>query len=66
MKITYDKIADALYIYLKKSKVSETMQVNADTFIDIDKYGKLLGIEILNASHQIPKEKLLKTTTSTI
>ena len=48
MKITYDKNAD----------VSETEEIRPDLFIDKDKSGSLLGIEILGVSKQIPAEQL--------
>lgn len=50
MKITYDKKADAMYIYMKpKKKITETKEV-AEGWI-IDYAGKeIVGIEILAAS----------------
>lgn len=53
MKITYDKIADAMYIYLNKTKVFRTVKMADRLLIDLDKEGKVLGIEILDASDQI-------------
>ena len=54
MKITYDKIANAAYLYLKKAqKVTETVPVSDDIIIDLDAKGGVLGIEILNASKNI-------------
>jgi len=57
MKITYDKIADAMYIYLNKSKVFKTVKMADRLLVDVDKEGKVLGIEILNASDQIKQMK---------
>lgn len=63
MLIQYDKQADAAYIYIKypiKYGESErTEKVNNRIFIDYSKTGKLLGIEILDASKLLDK-KLLK------
>ena len=54
MKITYDKIANAAYLYLKKAqKVTKTLPVSDDIIIDLDAKGGVLGIEILNASKNI-------------
>lgn len=59
MKITYDKRADALYISIKENTdVDETEEIRPDLFIDKDKSGSLLGIEILGVSKQIPAEEL--------
>ena len=57
MKITYDKIADAMYIYLNKAKVFKTVSITDRLLIDLDKKGKILGIEILDASSQIKQKK---------
>ena len=50
MKITYDKKADAKYIYLKKGKINFTKKVKDWLLFDYSKNGEMLGIEILNAS----------------
>lgn len=61
MKIILDKEADAAYIYFKnisKEEVANTILINDNTNIDLDKNGKTLGIEILNASKNLPVEVL--------
>jgi uncharacterized protein YuzE len=63
MKITYDKMADALYIYLRKGKVAKTKKVTNRFLIDVDKKGNVLGIEILEASRQIPKKEIGRIST---
>jgi len=60
MKITYDKIADAMYIYFRKGKVAKTIKVKPNLLIDVDKKGGVLGIEILDVSRQIPKKEIGK------
>lgn len=60
MKITYDKIADAMYIYLAKNKKStRTETLGDDLNIDFN-HNKLIGIEILDASKKLPKQDLMK------
>ena len=57
MKITYDKEADAVYIYFKEiaeGEVVQTISLNESVNIDLGKDGKTLGIEILNASKNLP------------
>lgn len=50
MKITYDKVADAQYVYLRKGKISYTKKEKDWLLFDYDKNGNILGIEILNPS----------------
>ena len=58
MKIEYDKIADALYIRLSRGRVSETKKLKDRLIVDIDRAGKVLGIEILGASSQLSSRNL--------
>lgn len=60
MKITYDKIASAAYMTLRKGKVTKTVEMSENVIIDLDKKGNLVGIEMLNASNQLPKQGLTK------
>ncbi len=59
MKVTYDKEADAAFIYLKdkieKGEVKNTISMNDNIVLDFDSNKKLIGIEILSASKVIPK-----------
>lgn len=60
MKLEYDKKADAAYIYLKypieDNEVKKSLELNENITIDLDSSGKLIGIEILNASKVLNKE----------
>lgn len=64
MKIEYDKEVDAAYIYvshpIKNGEAKKTIELNEDIIIDFDDKGKLLGVEILNASHVLNKKVLLE------
>ena len=55
MKINYDKIADAAYISIKKGSIKKTVKLGKLLHADLDKNGKVLGIEILNASLKLSK-----------
>ncbi|MBP6857900.1 MAG: DUF2283 domain-containing protein [Candidatus Pacebacteria bacterium] len=57
MKITHDKIADAIYFSLKKGPISHTIKLDDRLLVDTNKKGQILGIEILNASTQIANKK---------
>lgn len=57
MRIEFDKEADAAYVYFKEienEEVAETISLNDSINVDLDKNGKVLGIEILNASEHLP------------
>jgi len=56
MKIDYDKEADALYIYLRKGKVSRSKPEGDDFVIDVDKEGRIIGLEVLNASRYMKRK----------
>jgi len=61
MKITYDEVADALYIQFQpESKVKETVQIREGILCDLDKEGRIFGIEILDVSKRLPLEELGK------
>ena len=61
MKIKFDKQADAAYIYFKEiapGEVVKTISLNDSVNIDLDVDDKTLGIEILQASKNLPETTL--------
>jgi len=62
MRITYDKAADALNIMLKKGKVFQTLEIAPEIFIDLDREGKPLYIEIVGASEKLGKRDFQTVT----
>ncbi|HEY4483341.1 MAG TPA: DUF2283 domain-containing protein [Candidatus Paceibacterota bacterium] len=59
MKITYDKKVNAMYIYIQSGKkVAKTVPVNENIIVDLDRTGKLIGIEVLKASSQVSKKSM--------
>ncbi len=51
MKITYDKKTDAMYIKLNdKATYHNTRKITEDVLIDYAKDGKVVGVEVLEAS----------------
>jgi uncharacterized protein YuzE len=61
MEIILDREADAVYIYFKDiapGEVSKTISLNDSINIDLDSEGKTLGIEILDASKNLPKSAI--------
>lgn len=54
MKIRYDPKVDAVYIELAKGRYDVSREISESIIVDVDKKGKVLGIEILDASENIP------------
>lgn len=52
MNVTYDKVADALYMKLSSGKVSKTLEINESLNVDTDEHGQTVGIEVLDVSSQ--------------
>lgn len=54
MNITYDKKADAMYLYFQKGKkIARTVELADLLVADLDKQGKVIGVEVLCASCQL-------------
>ncbi len=49
MKIEYDNEIDALYIRLQEKYVDRTVEIEEGLSIDLDKSGKMIGLEVLDA-----------------
>lgn len=62
MEIKFDSKADALYITFKKGKFFRNKKLGEDTIMDLDKNGKILGIEVLNAKKRISAAALRNAT----
>jgi uncharacterized protein YuzE len=61
MKITYDRQADALYIQFQPdTEIKETIEIREGILCDIDKEGRIFGIEILDVSRRLPLAELGK------
>lgn len=52
MKMEYDPVRDLLYLWFGTpgTKSAETKTIKPGVYADFDKEGKLLGIEVLDAS----------------
>ena len=60
MKLTYDKTVDALNFTLKTGKVAKTLEVTPEIFLDVDKNGNPLYLEIIGISQKIGKSDFSK------
>jgi len=58
MRIDYDPVRDLLYLYFAdpETKAAQTQVIVPGVHADFDREGKLLGIEILEASKRIGKK----------
>ena len=57
MRLELDNESDAAFIYFKEilpNKVAKTISLNENINVDLDSKGRILGMEILNASKTIP------------
>ncbi len=53
VKIRYDSKIDALYIDLAQGKYDKSKKITESIVVDLTNSGKVLGIEILDASENI-------------
>ncbi|NPA62825.1 MAG: DUF2283 domain-containing protein [Methanococci archaeon] len=53
MKIRYDPKSDILYILIKEGEVSDTYEIDEDVWIEYDKDGNIIGIELWNAGEKV-------------
>jgi uncharacterized protein YuzE len=58
MRLKIDKENDALYFRLDESAIVESEEIQPGVILDYDKNNQVVGIEILNLSSRIGKEKL--------
>jgi len=63
MCIEYDGDADAIYVKLRDGEISKTIEADPNFLLDLDRNGRLLGLEILNVKHlgAQKSKKVLKT-----
>jgi uncharacterized protein YuzE len=53
MKMIYDKETDTLSIILRPGAVAESDEVRDGLILDYDKAGRLVSLELLDASEQV-------------
>ncbi|MGA1862741.1 DUF2283 domain-containing protein [Deferribacter thermophilus] len=59
MKVYYDDAADAIYIELNNVEPDGVIESDNGINLDTDSEGRIVGIEILNASKKIDLSSLL-------
>lgn len=64
MKVIYDKRSDIVYIKVQETEASSDYDVNEHTKVLLDKKGRLVAIEVSEASKCLPKSfKTIKIET---
>jgi uncharacterized protein YuzE len=61
MRIELDKEADAVYVYFKdisEGEVDKTISLNDSINVDLDSEGRTLGVEIVDASKNLPASSM--------
>jgi len=53
VKVIYDKETDTLSIILRDGKIAESDEARPGLILDYDKAGRLVSIELLDASKQV-------------
>lgn len=56
MRFHYDKKNDSLYLRFNEKRYFESDEIKEGIIFDYDRKGKIVGIEVLNASKKFPKE----------
>lgn len=64
MKTHYDAEADALYVRFTDTKVSESEEVRPGIVFDFDEDGRIVAVEILDASEHLARGADLQTLTA--
>jgi uncharacterized protein YuzE len=59
--LKYDKPTKALYVRIRQAKVAETEPLNDSVFMDLDRAGRLVGIEVV-LPRELPAEVVKKIT----
>ncbi len=66
MKIEYDKEVDALYIRLQEKYVGRTVELEEGLNLDLDENGKLIGLEVLDATERYSLTDIFNISTENL
>ena len=59
MKLKLDEETDTLYLRLDESAIVESEEVHSGVILDFNADNRVVGIEMLNISKRVEREKLL-------
>ena len=66
MKIEYDNKIDALYIRLQEKYVDRTVEIEEGLSIDLDESGKMIGLEVLDATNRYSLADIFNISTENL
>ena len=66
MKIEYDREVDALYIRLQEKYVGRTVELAEGLNLDLDENGKLIGLEVLDATERYSLADIFNISTENL
>jgi uncharacterized protein YuzE len=66
MKIEYDNQVDAIYIRLQEKYITRTVEIEDGLNIDLDENGKLIGLEVLDATERYALTDLFNISTENL
>ncbi|GER78767.1 MAG: hypothetical protein JETCAE02_13160 [Anaerolineaceae bacterium] len=58
MRLKIDKESDALYLRLDEAEIVDSEEVQPGVILDFNKDNRVVGIEILNLSTRVARDKL--------
>ncbi len=56
VRVEYDEKADAMYVWVRRGKHDVSEELAENVILDLDKKGRIIGIEVLDASKNLGKE----------
>ena len=66
MKIEYDREVDALYTRLQEKYVGRTVELEEGLNLDLDENGKLIGLEVLDATERYSLADIFNISTENL
>ena len=66
MKIEYDREVDALYVRLQEKYVARTIEIEEGLNLDLDEDGKLIGLEVLDATEKYSSADIFNVATENL
>jgi uncharacterized protein YuzE len=59
-QVTHDPEANAAYIRFSAARIVESEEVSPGVVLDFDAEGRIVGMELLDAEAQLPKDLVTK------
>jgi uncharacterized protein YuzE len=66
MRIEYDREVDALYVRLQEKYVARTLEIEEGLNLDLDENGKLIGLEVLDATERYSLTDIFNVATENL